>query len=380
MTRPSAPARLPSRVGYVTLHGTEEGQGAATHVREIVRGLRALGWEVEVFSARSNRWARSVLGRLAAFVLVQGRTALSLRRMDAVYLRHHPMAIPLAAASQLIGVARVEEVNGTLSDWVEIHPWSRRIERVLSRGSQYCLRTATVVIAVDPSLAAWVRAQAGRDCLVVPNAADTMRFAPEAPATPPVQSPYVVFVGALVPWAGVGCLLHARCLPEWPEGVTLVVAGDGPLRRDVERAADGIDVKYLGAVPYARVPGLLVGSRASISPNTKTEWGASPIKLYEAMACGVPVVASDVPGQGEIVREEACGVTFPAGDVHALARAVRDVIADAEAARQMGRRGRVAAVARHSWQKRAESTSTVLSQLRVSANAPGPSPRREAPS
>ena len=87
--------------------------------------------------------------------------------------------------------------------------------------------------------------------------------------------------------------------------------------------------------------------------------GLSPLKLYESMAAGVSVVVSDIPGLRDTVEQCGCGVVVPAGDASAIAGSVRALSRDTESAR-MGERGRLAAVAHHSWDTRAAQTEKVL--------------------
>jgi glycosyltransferase involved in cell wall biosynthesis len=88
----------------------------------------------------------------------------------------------------------------------------------------------------------------------------------------------------------------------------------------------------------------------------------SPLKLYESMACGVPVVASDVRGITEVVSESRCGILFPAGDARALTEATARIVSDPTAARAMGARGREAALARYSWRARGRERARVIEE------------------
>jgi starch synthase len=71
-------------------------------------------------------------------------------------------------------------------------------------------------------------------------------------------------------------------------------------------------------------------------------------------------VASDVAGISEVVSEWRCGVLFPAGDACAIAEATARIVGDPVEAREMGRRGRQAAVARFSWQARSGARADVI--------------------
>jgi glycosyltransferase involved in cell wall biosynthesis len=107
--------------------------------------------------------------------------------------------------------------------------------------------------------------------------------------------------------------------------------------------------------------------------SSSAQSGLSPLKLYESMASGVPVIASDLPGLGDAVRAHDCGLTFAPGDAAGLARCVAEIAADPVRARRMGANGRAAAVALYSWDARAGQTEDVLLGL-VSRGAAGRGP------
>ena len=131
-------------------------------------------------------------------------------------------------------------------------------------------------------------------------------------------------------------------------------------------AADGHDhIRWLGTIPYREVGAVIAGSLAALVPTTDlggARVAPSPVKLYEAMASGVPVVASDIEGVGEIVRANDCGLVFASGDAPALAGCVADLDRDPRRAAEMGARGRAAAVERYSWDVRAAQTEAVIEQ------------------
>ena len=165
-------------------------------------------------------------------------------------------------------------------------------------------------------------------------------------------------------WQGIGSLLEAVRLPEWPSGLPLVFVGDGAMRPAVDAAAAEMPdrVVYLGRLPYAEVAGVVAHAVVSFVPMMAPERETlfSPLKLYESMACGVPVVASDVTGISEVVSEYRCGILFPAGDAAAIAHAAALVVGDPVGAREMGRRGRETVVVRFSWQARAAERAQVV--------------------
>jgi glycosyltransferase involved in cell wall biosynthesis len=88
--------------------------------------------------------------------------------------------------------------------------------------------------------------------------------------------------------------------------------------------------------------------------------GLAPLKLFESLASGIPVIASEMPFQAEIVRNGACGYVVQAGDSAELARAVAKLAADEAGALEMGKNARAVAVRDHSWLARARDTHDVL--------------------
>jgi glycosyltransferase involved in cell wall biosynthesis len=203
---------------------------------------------------------------------------------------------------------------------------------------------------------------------VIPNGANTEIFHSQAVCSIQVPAPYVIFFGALTRWQGIDTLLSAATTKEWPETVSLVIAGDGTERRSVETAmANNPRIHYVGTVPYHEMPGLIAGSIGAIVPmNRMGERGAtglSPLKLYESLACGVPVVVTDFPGQAEFVREHNCGLVVPPESPLSIAKAVSLLSENVTMRQEMGARGSRAVIQSHSWQCRAVSTNEVLNRF-----------------
>lgn len=357
------------RVAYLSLHRTVAGQGGNTHIYEIQHGLRALGWSVESFVPDD---ASGSLQRVRQFLLPQLRLILRARGIDVVYARHHPLAVVVALWCRWRNVPRVEEINGTLEDWYEIYPGLRRVRSPFEGLARFCLRSADGVVAVNDGLASWARQHgAHRIVEIIPNAADPDAYPPRTERPAGDQPPYVAYAGALTPWEGVETVLDAVTSPGWPVGVRVVIAGGGPLEERVRTVArDCPHLEWVGVLSRQDVADLLAGAAAALSPFWKPPYGASPIKLYEAMASGTPIIASNSPGQAEVVRAEECGVVFPPGDARAMCDAVRRIVDDPDAAEAMGRRGREGALARHSWAERSDRTNRVLERIIGRSAAP----------
>ncbi|MGZ8502052.1 MAG: glycosyltransferase family 4 protein [Candidatus Limnocylindrales bacterium] len=378
-------ARRSRRLDYLCLQPTRQGQASYAHVNEIVGGLRRRGWAVRLIETAQPRAGRfdGVRRAIAAAVTQLGYWARSrFRPAPVVYIRFHFLSLPTAVVARAAGSTVIQEVNSGANDAYDMWPGLRPLHRLLSWTARIQLRWADAAIAVSAPIAAYVDGLTGRPgaCHVVGNGADIELFSPSRRGDPP-DRPYAVFVGALASWQGVDVALAAATTPAWPAGVDLVIVGDGRERERVLAATRSHDhIRWLGTIPYREVGAVIAGSLAALVP-TSDLGGArvspSPVKLYEALASGVPVVASDIAGVGEIVRAHGCGLVFPSGDALELARRVADLAGDPGLAAAMGARGRAAAVERYSWDVRAAQTEAVIEQtLEARANRAKPAPRR----
>ncbi len=186
-----------------------------------------------------------------------------------------------------------------------------------------------------------------------------------APGAP--VSPVVVYAGHLYPWKGVDTLL--RALVHVP-AARAIIAGGHPAETDLARvkqlAADlglGGRVTFTGFISRQEVAALLASADVLVMPHTATpvsERYASPLKLFEYMAAGKPIVASDLSAVREVLRDgdNACLVT--PGDPRALAAAIARVLADPVFAERIGRLAFDEAE-RYTWARRAERLEPVLS-------------------
>ena len=128
--------------------------------------------------------------------------------------------------------------------------------------------------------------------------------------------------------------------PASRETLRLVMVGDGPLKAEAERLLSQAGVSHLAWLPGTRndVPEVLRGLNGFVLPSLGE--GISNT-ILEAMASSLPVIATEVGGNGELVVSGKTGVLVPAGDVEAMARALLDQCADSERARALGQAGRV---------------------------------------
>jgi len=167
--------------------------------------------------------------------------------------------------------------------------------------------------------------------------------------------PLVVYTGGLMEWKGVDLLVEAaRALPE----VRFAVAGG--MDADVEalrRLAAGLsNLRVDGFQPPGRIPLYLAAADLGVVPNRSrpaiSARYTSPLKIFEAMAAGLPLVASDLPSLRELLEPGQDALLVPPDDAAALAEGIRRLLADGELRRRMRARLLERAV-EHTWDARA---------------------------
>ena len=293
----------------------------------------------------------------------------------AVELRDYPLLLegqyPLALASQMIAVAEKEKLDVWHVHYALPHATSAYLARqILGAHAPRVVTTLhgtdITLVGNDPSYLPITRfsieqsdgvtapsaylAQATRDNFgttraieVIPNFVDTERFSPG----PPPLDPLIVHSSNFRPLKRVDDVLAVFERVRRARRCRLALLGDGPERPRIEaevRARGlGGDVAFLGE--QLDVVATLRGAHAFLLPSETESFGLAAL---EALACGVPVVASRAGGLPEVVREAEDGFLLPVGDVDGMASAVGRILDDASLHRRLAATARAGAVSRFS--------------------------------
>lgn len=353
------------RIAYVCLDpgipvfGTK---GASVHIQEVVREYRRRGHDVTVYATRRGSDIPDDLAELRIVDVpittrdeeererAQQAASASVSDMvraggyDLVYERYSLFSTVIAEC----GVPGILEVNAPLIDEQRTH----RVlvdEQAADAALQEQVQAALATICVSDPVRDWVIAHTeGTRVFTVPNGVNVHRITPQ-PESP--GAPVVTFVGTLKPWHGVDVLLRARAQAhkDWK----LRIIGDGPMRAELDDLARslGIDVDFRGAVAPDAIPQHMAGTAIGVAPypamNTDSDQYFSPLKVYEYMAAGLPVVASRVGQLPEIMGESAYLV--PPSDPEALAEALDALAANPVERARVGSDNRRQAEREHSW-------------------------------
>lgn len=320
--------------------------GVQVHVRQLGEELRRRGHEVLVLAPATDRpgesWVRGVArpvavpfnGAVAPIAPWPGRTIGELRSFhpDVVHA-HEPFAPSTGMWATLAARAPVVATFHTYSE-------RSRALAVAAPALRLVWRRIALPIAVSGAAAEFAGRHFAGAFRIVPNGIDVERFASATPAELP-EGDRILFVGRLQPRKGFGDAVRAFALlaPRFP-GASLVVVGEGAERTALDDLAPGLRarVRMLGVPPYDELPRYHAAAEVFVAPNTGGE--SFGLVLAEAMAAGLPVVASDIPGFREVVRDGVEGLLVPPRDPQALAAAVARVLGDRSLARRLGEAGR----------------------------------------
>jgi glycosyltransferase involved in cell wall biosynthesis len=319
-------------------------------------GMSRLGFPAVYMNLRPPMVARrplvSALGFAATAPAVLWHLARLVRRHGIEVINVHypePSAAILVALQRLTGARLVTSVHGTDLTRLGASGGDRGM-------AAFVLRHSRAIIAPSSPYGDYVRrefAEIASRVIAVPNGVDVDEIealAADPNVAPPPAAragiPYFVCVAGFNPKKAHDTLL--RAFSHVPQPYRLLLAGEGPLRRDVERLIGELGlhdrVVVLGEQPHAVVARLLAGAVGSVLPSRDEPFG---IAALESMALGTPVVVTAVGGLAEIVEHERTGLVVPVDDPDALAAALRRIADDPALRARLGSAARNAARARY---------------------------------
>ena len=273
-----------------------------------------------------------------------------------------PVALRLRTRSGGIVVYDSRDLHAESSGFARLPgPWRRALRRRERRWA----RAADAVVTVNRPFAAELRRALGVEAEIVFNGP-----LPFDPPDPPDRRFHarlglaahvrvVLAVGALMPYRGIEEACEAIGLV--PDAA-LVVVGDGPSGEAIRERAGALPhadrIHFVDALPPAELPAWTAAADVAlmpILPATLNHRLATPTRLFDAMGAGVPIVASDLPGMAEIVRETGCGLLCDPTDPASIAAAVREVLdAPADRRHDWRRAGLEAARGPYAWDRQVD--------------------------
>jgi glycosyltransferase involved in cell wall biosynthesis len=297
--------------------------------------------------------------------------SINLKGYDLIHERFNLLALGGAWASRKLGIPLVLEVNADLLE-------QRRFKGVQERGlrrlfatwaTRMCFGAAAQIVCISPRLKEHLRTKWGIDeskLAVLPCAADVEAFRPNYNSETVRKSlglttePVLMWVGGFYPWHDLSLLLEsfALILQRRPDA-RLVLVGDGQTRSSVvEKVTKGRlrhAVIMTGAIAHSRVPEVLSIADVAVVPSAPVSASlggtGTPLKLFEYMAAGKAIVATDHEESAEVIEDGQTGMLVEAGNVHRFAETILALLNDPTERARLGQNARERAVEQYSWER-----------------------------
>ncbi len=373
------------------------GKGGSVHVKEIVNAWARLGHEVTLYHSRlghsgtppdarlvpvtaepvlgdqSRHLApekhdrhRKELGWIATAIAIERKvtTHHALMPFDMIYERYSLWSCAGSRLSRTLGIPCVLEVNAPLA--IEARKF-RDVADIDVAGEieREAFGSAAHIVAVSNGVRDYIISSGlpRERVSVIENGVDVDAFNPE---TVPASidgldsGPIIGFVGGLKDWHGIPNLMHAfRQVLQYSPDAQLLIVGDGPKRGWIEGFVEGAgmdkQVHLTGWKPHEQLPALIARMDIAVAPYPAVDdFYFSPLKLFEYLAAGKPIVASRIGQIDDVVQHNQNGLLVEPGNSAQLALAVQHLIENKALRQTLSGAARKAAADR-SWVSVAQS-------------------------
>jgi glycosyltransferase involved in cell wall biosynthesis len=297
---------------------------------------------------------------------------------DFIYERASIFATAGISLARHFKVPHILELNAPLAQEQSVYR-TTGFGDLAAQAERWTLNQTDAVLVVSSELRKHVLSLGVRPerIHIVPNGVDPAQFKPGKPDSKLRRkwklngAPVLGFVGGLRPWHGVEILpdLLAR-LNKSKRPIQLVIAGDGQLRSGLERQfkqRELLDhITFTGALPHEQLPGIIQQFDIALAPYPKHthDFYFSPLKLFEYMACGIPVVAANLGQITEVISDGKTGLLYEPGQLDALANRCEKLLGDSRLRARIG--AAAAAVIRRefTWDKNAARVAELAGRLK----------------
>ena len=394
------------KILYITLENLSLHKGSVVHVKEVVAGLKRRGhqvglmgraWtELEGFEGFYNLHPhRSILAKLLNQRKISFFTSSLLLfiylfrflfQYDLVYARDYHTAIIALLPRLLYHKKLIYEINGLASEEQKLKSHSifnRVVVFFIKRAEILAARNSDQIVSVTPQIGTYLITHFNcqpNKIKIIGNGVNTKIFHPitdkallgkwRESLDIEMDEVVAVFVGNLARWQGVDILIESGLrLLSIGEKLRFLIVGDGPLKESLMSRVSRSEFKkefiFAGMIDYKNIPFLINISDFCVAPfilrrNQMT--GVSPLKIFEYMACGKPIVTTRVEGL-EFIEEQGIGCLVEPEDVESLRKGVYVLLQQPHQRIKMGQKGFQIARENFSWEPRVLEVEKVLKEL-----------------
>jgi glycosyltransferase involved in cell wall biosynthesis len=383
------------KILYVSSEDMRKEGAGKTHFIEVAQNLVKLGNELLILLPGYQPRDRKNYGLSVCYVPTFRKNVLSYLlyeinsllyltfyilkwKPDAIYLRQGLFEVSPPILAWLFRVPYVIEKNGLMEDEFRSRGFSEIVIKILRLAEEINFRLSDKIVCVTEGIKREIvrryKVNEGK-LMVIPNGANIELFRPldkrECRRKLGLEENafYVGFVGSFAPWQGLEILIEAakRVKEQGYAQIKYILVGDGEqeslLRQKVREYKLEQEIRFTGRVAYEQVVNYINTFNVCYLCKERLSFGFSPLKLYEYLACGRPVIASRVDGVKEVIEEGKCGYLFEPGDAEELAKRIIQSYQERDALQEMGLRGRRLVENKYSWRMTAKRIVKVLNEI-----------------
>lgn len=389
------------RILYVTLENLSQHKGSVVHVNEVVEGLRKREHRVGLIGCSSGKSERAEpfynLNIIPPFILRSLRLKRQphifsllfllfylmkiLPQYDMIYAREFHAVIIAQLPRVAFRKKLVFEMNGIASEELRLKKNSflnQILVFFIKRAEKMAARYSEGIISVAPRIKLYITENfncPSDKIKIIANGVNTKQFHPiddlpvlhEWKKRLGIKSndTVIVYVGNLAPWQGIDDLMEIFFrLRSNNNNLKFLIVGEGVLKplllEKARRSGYDGDIVFTGMVRHEEIPFVINLADICVAP-LRVRTG-SPMKVFEYMACGKPVITTRIEGL-EFIEAEGAGLLTTPEDGIGLEKALAELIEKPSKRMEMGRRGMQIARERFSWESRVVEIEDLLSKM-----------------
>lgn len=372
------------KIAFLVFECMAKYNGAIVQLVELATGLSKLGHDVVVYTPDIGRYPEKTIFTIK-YVPVINKPLLrnlsyvfssffyfivdfSRKKPDVVVISEYYLDPVPSLVCLLFGCPSFFYVNGIAAEDLKLPVFAKPIMYLVNLFQRFHCKVAKKVFAITETVKFDLSQRHNilfEKIEVVNDGVDPEKFRPYDSIKSrkcvglPINGKYIGFVGGLFPYHGVDYLIKAApLLVKVMSDIKFVIVGDGKMKPFLinltQEAGVSNNFIFTGHVPHSQIPYYISAFDLCIvffKPPRKN--AGDPVKTYEYMACAKPVLASDVKGYGDFVESIGAGVSVNAAVPELLVETIVSLMNDSAKLLSMGKRGRAAVLANHTWIHRA---------------------------
>ncbi len=391
---------------YITLENLSLHKGSVVHVKEIVNGLRERGYHVGLVASSLNKDEKAVLfynlniipsfilqllklkkqPYIASLVFLFVYLLRILPQYDIIYARDYHTVIAALFPRLLFRKKLVYEINGIANEEQKLKKDSflnRILVFLIEKAERVATKYSERIVSVTPHIGTYLIENykcASDKVIAIGNGVNTKYFYPVRDEVLlekwrnkvgiAKEEIIIAFVGNLAPWQGVETLIEvAPLILKEVRNIKFLIIGDGILRKEFKTKVNRLGVSdhfiFTGMIQYENIPILINLADICVAPfisKRNRTTGVSPLKVFEYMACGKPIVCSRIEGL-EFIEQKGVGRLISPEDVMSLQEGLIDLIKNPQKRIMMGNKGLQISREIFNWESRVIEIEKVLIEL-----------------